>query len=84
MWAYNLLNGAHIAAEHPLLHDVLEKEFGFKGFVVSDWASTYSTAPTVNAGMDMEMPGGERMASEMKTAARRRKAAEMAGWFRKR
>ena len=38
--------------------DILKKEFGFKGFVVSDWGSTYSTAPTVNAGMDLEMPGG--------------------------
>ncbi len=45
----------------PLLRDILDKEFGFKGFVVSDWASTYSTAPTVNAGMDLEMPGGAPM-----------------------
>jgi beta-glucosidase len=59
MSAYNLVNGAHMAENYPLLHDVLEKEFGFQGFVVSDWASTYSTAPTVNAGMDLEMPGGE-------------------------
>ena len=43
---------------HYLLTDVLKKEFGFKGFVISDWGSTYSTAPTVNAGMDLEMPGG--------------------------
>ena len=40
---------------------MLKKEFGFKGFVVSDWGSTYSTAPTVNAGMDLEMPGGPPM-----------------------
>jgi beta-glucosidase len=59
MSAYNLVNGAHMAENYPLLHDVLEKEFGFQGFVVSDWASTYSTAATVNAGMDLEMPGGE-------------------------
>jgi beta-glucosidase len=58
MSAYNLVNGAHMAENLPLLHDVLEKEFGFKGFVISDWGSTYSTAPTVNAGMDLEMPGG--------------------------
>lgn len=61
MSAYNLVNGAHMAENMPLLHDVLEKEFGFKGFVVSDWGSTYSTAPTVNAGMDVEMPGGPPM-----------------------
>ncbi|HKF46003.1 MAG TPA: glycoside hydrolase family 3 C-terminal domain-containing protein [Terracidiphilus sp.] len=59
MSAYQLVNGAHMAENQPLLRDILEKEFGFQGFVVSDWGSTYSTAPTVNAGMDLEMPGGE-------------------------
>src|SRR5215831_1181476 len=58
MSCYNLVNGKHCAENDYLLKDVLKKEFGFKGFVVSDWASTYSTAPTVNAGMDLEMPGG--------------------------
>ena len=58
MSAYNKLNGVHCAESDYLLTDVLKKEFGFKGFVVSDWGSTYSTAPTVNAGMDLEMPGG--------------------------
>jgi beta-glucosidase len=58
MSCYNLVNGKHCAESDYLLTDILKKEFGFKGFVVSDWASTYSTAPTVNAGMDLEMPGG--------------------------
>jgi beta-glucosidase len=61
MSAYNLVNGVHCAENAFLLNDVLRKEFGFKGFVVSDWGSTYSTAATVNAGMDLEMPGGEPM-----------------------
>jgi beta-glucosidase len=61
MSAYNLVNGVHCGENAFLLDDVLRKEFGFKGFVVSDWGSTYSTAATVNAGMDLEMPGGEPM-----------------------
>jgi beta-glucosidase len=61
MSAYNLVNGAHMAENMPLLHDVLQQEFGFQGFVISDWGSTYSTGPTVNAGMDLEMPGGPPM-----------------------
>jgi beta-glucosidase len=61
MSAYNKVNGVHMAENMPLLHDVLQKEFGFNGFVISDWGSTYSTAPTVNAGMDLEMPGGPPM-----------------------
>jgi beta-glucosidase len=58
MSAYNLVNGAHMAENMPLLHDVLQNEFGFQGFVISDWGSTYSTSATINAGMDLEMPGG--------------------------
>jgi beta-glucosidase len=61
MSAYNKVNGVHCGESMYLLNDVLKKEFGFLGFVVSDWGSTYSTAPTVNAGMDLEMPGGPPM-----------------------
>jgi beta-glucosidase len=61
MSAYNKVNGVHCAESMYLLSDVLKKEFGFKGFVISDWGSTYSTASTVNAGMDLEMPGGPPM-----------------------
>jgi len=59
MSAYNKVNGVYCAENPFLLKDTLQKEWGFKGFVVSDWGSTYSTAATVNAGMDLEMPGGE-------------------------
>ena len=59
MSAYNKVNGAYCAENEYLLKDVLKNRWGFKGFVVSDWGSTYSTAPTVNAGMDVEMPGGD-------------------------
>ena len=60
MSAYNKINGAY-CAESPYLRTVLKKLWGFKGFVISDWGSTYSTAATVNAGMDLEMPGGDPM-----------------------
>jgi len=65
MSAYNKLNGVHCAESSYLLTDILKKEFGFKGFVISDWGSTYSTVPTVNAGMDLEMPGGPPMKAFM-------------------
>jgi beta-glucosidase len=61
MSAYNKLNGGYCAENKYLLTDVLKKEFGFKGFVISDWGSTYSTERTINAGMDLEMPGGAPM-----------------------
>jgi beta-glucosidase len=57
MAAYNRLNGEY-CSEHPWLLDTLLKdEWGFDGFVVSDWYATHSTASAANAGMDVEMPG---------------------------
>jgi beta-glucosidase len=58
MSAYNKVNGENCSQNAPLLHEILRNEFGFKGFVVSDWLSTYSTAAPINAGLDLEMPGG--------------------------
>lgn len=67
MSAYNKVNGTYCAENEYLLKDVLKNGWGFKGFVVSDWGSTYSTAGTVNAGMDLEMPGGEVARNWLKT-----------------
>ncbi len=80
MSAYNKVNGVHCAESTYLLTDVLKKEFGFKGFVISDWGSTYSTAPTVNAGMDLEMPGGAPMRAAY-TPERNKISGNGAGWL---
>jgi beta-glucosidase len=80
MSAYNKLNGVHCAESAPLLRDILQKEFGFKGFVISDWGSTYSTAPTVNAGMDLEMPGGPPMQAWLANP-NTQKSGNGAGWL---
>ena len=80
MSAYNKVNGVHCGESVPLLTEILKKEFGFKGFVVSDWGSTYSTAGTVNAGMDLEMPGGPPMLAWM-TNPRMQSAGSGAGWL---
>jgi beta-glucosidase len=40
-----------------LLQQILRKEWGFDGLVISDWWGTYSTSEAINAGMDLEMPG---------------------------
>jgi beta-glucosidase len=80
MSAYNKVNGVHMAENAPLLRDVLQREFGFKGFVISDWGSTYSTASTVNAGMDLEMPGGPPMQAWLARAATQ-SSGNGAGWL---
>lgn len=56
MSAYNLVNGQHCSENFQLLTDILKKEWGFKGFVISDWTSVYSTVNATNAGLDLEMP----------------------------
>ena len=61
MSAYNKVNGLWCAENPYLLTETLRKRWGFRGFVISDWGSTYSTEGTINAGMDLEMPGGEAM-----------------------
>lgn len=59
MCSYNKVNSVY-GCEHPeLLTDVLKKQFGFAGFVMSDWNATHSTAPAANAGLDMEMAAAE-------------------------
>lgn len=58
MSAYNRLNGPHSSENRAILTDVLRDRWGFAGFVVSDWGSTYSTAAPLAAGLDLEMPGG--------------------------
>lgn len=56
MNSYNLVNGVH-ATENPVLNiDILRRRWGFRGILMSDWTSTYSTVGTVSAGLDLEMP----------------------------
>jgi beta-glucosidase len=60
MTAYNRLNGTH-CSEHPeLVTGILREEWGFEGFVVTDWFSAGSTAGSAAAGIDLEMPGNGR------------------------
>src|SRR5258708_10568883 len=58
MAAYNKVNSI-AATEHPyLLTEILRNEWGYDGVVVSDWFfAVKSTAASVNAGLDLEMPG---------------------------
>lgn len=59
MSAYNKVNGLWCSENPFLLTDVLKKEWGFRGIVVSDWGAVHSTLPTAKAGLDVEMPTGE-------------------------
>ncbi|MFN8287291.1 MAG: glycoside hydrolase family 3 C-terminal domain-containing protein [Chitinophagales bacterium] len=57
MSAYNKVNGKYCGENEVLLNDILRKQWGFKGFVHSDWIlGTRSTVDAVKAGMNVEMP----------------------------
>jgi beta-glucosidase len=56
MGAYNRVNGEYCCENKILLRDILKDEWGFKGFVISDWNATHSTVRAINAGLDLEMP----------------------------
>jgi beta-glucosidase len=61
MNSYNLTNGSHMSENKYLLSDVLKKEWGFEGVVMSDWGGTYHGVEAANGGQDLEMPAGAHM-----------------------
>jgi beta-glucosidase len=57
MCAYNKLNGTYGSENHRLLVDILKREWGFEGFVVSDWGAVHDRVTSLKSGLDLEMPG---------------------------
>ena len=57
MCAYNKVNGTHCSENNWLLNEVLRKEWGFQGLVMSDWGTTHDRILGVKSGLDLEMPG---------------------------
>lgn len=68
MCSYNLINGTYACENDYTLHDVLDQDWGFKGFVVSDWGGTHSTVKAAKAGLDIEMPGNDYFGEPLKKA----------------
>ncbi len=58
MSAYNKLNGTYCAENAWLLDAVLRQTWGFDGAVISDWGGVHNMVASLNAGLDVEMPGG--------------------------
>ena len=56
MTSYNLLNGVHASESKYLNQEVLREQWGFNGFVMSDWTSCYSPVNVARWGVDLEMP----------------------------
>lgn len=80
MSAYNKVNGRRCSENPYLLKDTLQHRWGFQGFVISDWGSTYDTEGPLNAGLNLEMPGGAAMETWL-ARPQTRQAGNGCGWL---
>ncbi|QQN74253.1 hypothetical protein JD971_00035 [Croceicoccus sp. YJ47] len=55
--AYNRVNGDYCAEQYHVMTEIVKGDWDYRGAIMSDWFGTHSTAPTLNAGLDLEMPG---------------------------
>jgi beta-glucosidase len=55
MASYNKINGFY-GTESPIIHQILRKEWGYQGIVVSDWGAVSNRIASLKAGCDLEMP----------------------------
>ena len=68
MCSYNRINGDFGCENSYTLTDVLKTDWGFKGFVISDWAGTHSTEKASRAGLDQEQPMADYYGPKLKEA----------------
>lgn len=57
MCSYNKINGTYAAQNHQYLTETLRDQWGFEGYVVSDWGAVNNRVEDLKAGLDLEMPG---------------------------
>jgi len=68
--AYNRVNGLWCAEQAHVINDIVRGDWGYGGVIMSDWFGTHSGAASINAGLDLEMPGparfmGPKLASDV-------------------
>jgi len=68
MCAFPRINGVFVCENRALLQDKLRDEWGFRGFVQSDWGAAHSTVGSANAGMNLEMIDGTWYGEKLKQA----------------
>jgi len=73
MCSYNRINGTYACENRYLLRHVLDQQFGFKGWVMSDWGGTHSTVKAANSGLDQEqnISSGTYFNGALKTAVQK-------------
>lgn len=68
MAAYNKFRGEYCCSNHFLLTTVLKEQWGFDGFVVSDWGGVHNIIQTALSGLDLEMPNGQYFNADLQQA----------------
>jgi beta-glucosidase len=68
MCSYATINGTYACENGQLLNTILKSQWGFTGFVTSDWGGTHSTVASANNGLDQEMTGSTYYGSALTTA----------------
>lgn len=69
MTAANGVNGDFVSDSHKLLQEILKDQWGFDGFVLTDWLETRSTEKGALAGLDVSMPGRDSLFGKPLTEA---------------
>lgn len=78
MTGYNRLGGTFCSEHVRLLEDILRREWGFDGLVISDWGGTHSAGASARAGLDLEMPGPAKARLDLLAEAERDPAVRAA------
>ena len=68
MSAFNLVNGTYCSDNTHILTDILRDDWGFRGFVMSDYGSINNTINSANAGQDAEMPNAAHFGTPLQDA----------------
>ena len=68
MCSYSAVNGPFACENGPLQNQILKSQWGFDGFITSDWGATHSTVASATNGLDMEMPGAGYYGSALTAA----------------
>jgi beta-glucosidase len=68
MCSYNRVNSVFSCENPGLLRDTLKRDWGFKGFVISDWGGTHSTTEAILAGLDQEQPMADHLGPSLAQA----------------
>ena len=66
MCAYNKVNALWCSENKQLLTEILKEEWGYDGFVISDWGAVHDATRAITAGIDLDMPCDEYLADTIK------------------